>query len=188
MGRRLGSLTFQALEFIKQHGWDYDVKGNYIIDLKDWNPETILMKLPDIHVTASDLSKEIESLIEGRKTELRQRDTHDAPEELLFNLHNTVNNSLDINIALLEVIVYAAMVQDSQNKNFNLPKGNSRRGLGVSEVTIAGRGLGGAMGYEDHAATIQNPSSYSWKGRPSHVMDVFIKPKEAVADDKLPRW
>ena len=188
MGRRLGSLTFQALEFIKQHGWDYDVKGNYIIDLKDWNPETILMKLPDIHVTASDLSKEIESLIEGRKTELRQRDTHDAPEELLFNLHNTVNNSLDINIALLEVIVYAAMVQDSQNKNFNLPKGNSRRGLGVSEVTIAGRGLGGAMGYEDHAATIQNPSSYSWKGRPSHVMDVFIKPKEAVEDDKLPRW
>ena len=188
MGRRLGSLTFQALEFIKQHGWDYDVKGNYIIDLKDWDPETILLKLPDIHVTASDLSKEIESLIEGRKTELRQRDTHDAPEELLFNLYNTVNNSLDINIALLEVVVYGAMVQDSQNKNFNLPKGNSRRGLGVSEVTIAGRGLGGAMGYEDHAATIQNPNSYVWQGRPSHVMDVFIKPKEAVADDKLPRW
>lgn len=189
MGRRLGSLTFPALEYIKQHGWDYDAKGNYIINLKDWNPETTLMKLPDIHVTASDLSKEIENLIEGRKTELRQRDTHDAPEELLFNLHHTVNsNGLDINFALLEVIVYAAMVQDSQNKNFNLPKGNSRRGLGVSEVTITNRSHGGSMGYEDHAATIQNPNSFFWEGRPSHVMDVFIKPKEAVEDSFLPRW
>lgn len=188
MGRRFGSLTFPALEYIKQHGWDYDIKGNYVIDMKDWNPETVFMKLPDIHVTASDLSKEIENLIEGRKTEMRQRDTHDAPEELLFNLHNTINSSLDINIALLEILVYAAMVQDGQNGNFDLPKGNSRRGLGVSEVTIIRRGLGGGMGYEDHAATIQNPSSYEWKGRPSHVMDVFIKPAEAVADSLLPRW
>ena len=188
MGRRLGSLTFAALNYMKEHGWDYDSKGNYLIDLSAWNPETVLMKLPDIHVSASDLSKEIESLVEGRKTEMRQRDTHDAPEDLLLRLYTTVNNSLDVNIALLEVIVYAAMVQDSQNKNFDLPKGNSRRGLGVSDVTITNRSHGGSMGYEDHAATVLNPASYFTEGRPSHVMDVFVKPAEAVADEELPRW
>lgn len=189
IGRRFGSLTFQALNYIKEHGWDYDVKGNYVIDLCNWDTSNVLMKLPDIHVNASDLSKEIETLIEGRKSDLLTRDTKDAPEQNLFELFTLINsNGLDINIALLEIIVFSGMVQDIQNKNFFLPKGNSRRGLGVSEMTIAGRGMGGTFGYEDHAANIQNPDSYIWKGRPSHVMDVFIKPKEAIEDDMLPRW
>lgn len=188
MGRRLGSLSFITLDYIKKYGWEYDSKGNYVIDLNNWDYKEVLIKLPDVHVTASDLSKEIELLIEGRMTELKERDTQEAPTELLHKLYHTVNNSLDINIALLEVIVYAAMVQDCENKNFDLPKGNSRRGLGVSEITVCSRSHGGSMGYEDHAATIQNPSSYFWHGRTSHVMDVFIKPKEAVEDNRLPRW
>jgi hypothetical protein len=188
MGRRKGSLTFTALNYIKQHGWDYDAKGNYVIDLKNWKPEDVLIKLPDIHVNASDLAREISSLIESKKSMLKSRDTIDAPSELLLDLHNCINNSLDINIALIEIIVFGSMIRDSSKNDFNLPKGDDRRGLGVSDITIVNRSLGAAMGYEDHTATIQSPSSYFHHGRPSHVMDVFVKPKESIEDSKLPRY
>jgi len=182
LNKRLASFTYSLLEHIKLYGWEVDDKGNVIINMDNWDYKKPIMTLPLKHFNMSDHSEDIAKIIESRVDDLSKRAEDGSPEATLIELYDLVNSKLNVNLAVLEIIIYGAMAVDAVNNNFDLPKPWTTKCLGVSGSTITGRSLSAAMGYERHRETIINPASFFSEHRPSHVMDCYLMPAEAIAD------
>jgi hypothetical protein len=102
----------------------------------------------------------------------------DAMIQKLFDL---ANSKLNINIALLEVIVYAFSCMDYENKDFRLGRGSKTVKACKIEDNIVNRSLGSSYGWERVIHTILNPSSFYNENGISTPMDVYIAPLETVA-------
>jgi hypothetical protein len=184
IGKRLASFTTQALRHIKQTGHELDDKGNVLIDMEGWDYNKPMLTLPMKHYNMGDHSDEIAKIIESKVDNMVKRGEEQSIKDTLIELYDLVNSKLDVNLATLEIITYAACTVDSKNGNFNLPKPWTKKGLGISSSTIPGRSLGPAMAHEGHRDTIYSAKSFFNENRPSSIMDCFLMPAEAVADLK----
>lgn len=180
VGNRLASLTYPMLNYIKQEGWTLDAKGNYIIDLSKWDFSKPFLTLPLKHFNMSDHSKELADLIESRVKDLEKRDQATSPESMIVELCDLVNSRLNVNVSVLEIILYSTMVVSNSNEDYRLPKPWTEKTLGVSAITVPNRSLSAAMAYENHRNTILDLNSFFYNNRPSHPMDVFMMPKEVL--------
>lgn len=180
--QRLGSFTYPFLDYIKRKGFEGAEKDTYKINLDEWDFSQPFISLPMRHYNMSDHSKAIAQVIESSKERAKQRDVETAPAQVLQELYELVNSKLNVNIALLEVIILGAMIVSAEENDFRVPKANTRKGLGIMYTTIPGRSLAAAMAYEEHVNTIMNPASFFADYRPDSVMDVFLKPAETIAD------
>lgn len=179
MGKRLSSMTYEFLKFVKEKGWTTDANQNYVFDLTGWDYNKNMFELPFRHLNMSDHSQELAFIIERRVQE-KKKIIDVTPEATLMHLSDVANSKLNVNIAVLEVIVLASMIVDSEEGDFRIPKPWTKKELGVLSTTIPGRSLSGALAYQDHKNFLTNPSSFFNRGRPSHPMDVFVMPKEVV--------
>lgn len=185
LNKRLASFTYEFLAYIKEHSWEPDDKANVVIDMAKWDWTKPIMTLPLKHFNMGDHSEDIAKIIESRVDDMQARSLSTAPVHTLYEFFDLVNSKLNVNLAVLETIIYAAMAVDPLNNNFNLPKPWTAKALGVSGSTIPGRSLPAAMAWERHRDTIINPASFFSEHRPSHPMDVFVMPEEAVQDGRL---
>lgn len=182
LNSRLASLTHEILQHIKQVGWSMDDKGNYIIDMTGWNYELPILTLPQKHYNFSAHSASVASIIESRVEQLVERDNAHSPQLTLVELFDLVNSKLNVNLAVLEVIIYAAMIVSAEKGDYRLPKPWTDKGLGITSLIIPRRSLSAAYAYEYHRQTIVNAASFFDENRESHVMDAFICPEEVVKD------
>lgn len=180
--RRRASFTIPFLHHIKKVGWSFDQKGNYIISLDGWDYNRPAMKLPSRQYNMSDHAKAISIAIESSQERLRAKDEMHSPEDELVEFSDLVNSKLNVNIALLEVILLGSLVQSTTENNFFVPKAGTKRQLSVASDTIANRSLSGMIAYDAMAQKLVNPSSLIHDGRPQLPMDVFIKPQETIND------
>lgn len=182
-GKRLASLSVDMLLHIKKYGHTLDDKGNVLISLDKWDFSKKLMSLPLKHYSMGDHATEIAKVIESVVTSEQDRARPEAPLETLYELYELVNEKLDVNLAVLEIIIYAAMAVDPLNNNYDLPKPWTTKGMGVASSIIPRRSLSGSMAYESVHGALYNPKSFFSENRPSHIMDVFLMPAQAVADN-----
>lgn len=180
LNNRKASLTYEFLEYIKTNGWEVDEKGNYVISIKDWDYSKPIMVLPEKDFNMSDHSADIAVMIESRVKELTERSKNNSPADTLVELFELVNSKLSVNLAVLEIILYAVMNVDGANHDYRLPKTWTTKGLGVASLTIPGRSLSAAMAFEDHQQTILDPASFFNENRPSHQMDCLLCPNEVI--------
>jgi len=181
IARRKASMTYDMLAYIKHHGWDYNEKGNYIINLNNWDFEKQAFQLPLRDHSMFDYSKLITGIIESSKEKLKRRKKDNtSPESVLFELFDVINSRLNVNAALLDVIILGAMVRSVQDRDYRIPKAGTERDLGVTALTVPGRGAGPAMAYEDLRKTLLSCDSFLPGGRTHHPMDVFVCPQETV--------
>lgn len=180
INKRYASMTYQMLDHLKKNGWEVDERSNFVVNMEGWNFANNLMSLPLRHFNMSDYSDDIASMIEARVSDLKERDKDSSPEATLFELCDTVNSKLSINLAVIETTLYGAMIVSAEDGDFRLPKPWTKKGLGVSGITIHRRSLSGSMAYEDHVKTMTSPVSFFQENRPSHPMDVFLCPKEVI--------
>lgn len=181
-GKRFASLTYAALEYIRNHGWSVDDKRNFIIDLSDWNFQEKFLSLPARHFNMSDVTQSIAQMLESNMREIKNSDEMKDPEAILTELFDLVTKHLDINIAVLEVTLLGAMVVSNQNRDFRIPKAYTTREMGASKQTIPNRSMGAAMAYEYHVDTIFDPASFFKENRPDHQFDVMLCPNEVLAN------
>lgn len=125
---------------------------------------------------------DIASIIESRVKELTERDKSSTPSVTLAELFDLVNSKLNVNLAVLEVILYAAMIVSAEKEDYRLPKPWTDKGLGITSLTIPKRSESAAMAYEYHRQVIVSPASFFNDFRESHPMDVFMAPYEVVKD------
>lgn len=178
LGNRAASLTHPMLKYIKSHPWTVDERGNYVIDLCDWNYQDAIMSLPMKHANMSDHSKELADMLESTVTELRARDKEVSPEAFTLEFHDLVNKKLNVNFAVNEIVVYGAMIVSAEENNFSLPKPWTQSGLGVKDVTLMMRSLSAEMAHESHYQVLYDPASYIHTNRMPHSFDGLLMPYE----------
>ena len=107
---------------------------------------------------------------------MKKRDKIASPTSILQELYELVNSKLDVNLAILEVVLYGIMIQSAEGYNYHLPKPWTDRGVGVMEAIMQYRSLGVAMAFEDHRVALTNPISYLLDDRPDHPLDHMLIP------------
>lgn len=181
---RYGMLTHEFLEYIKEFKWRTDSLNNAVFDITSLPNDVPIITLPNKQYSMSDHSASVANIIEARIADLTERGEEATAAGTLIELFDTVNDKLKVNLSLLDVLIYSAMVISGENNNYGLPKPGTTKGLGVTTRTIPNRSLSAAYAFEDVYETITKPKSFFDFGRPSHPMDVYVMPKEAVEDFK----
>ncbi len=175
--RRMASMTYPLLRHIKAKGFTADDNGNYVIDMEGWNKDDPILSLPLRHYNMSDHSRDIAALLESTVKDLKKRDKIASPASILQELYDLVNSKLDVNLAILEVVLYGIMIQSAENYNYHLPKPWTDRGVGVKETIMQYRSLSATMAFEDHRDVLTNPMTFLLHDRPDHPLDMFIIPE-----------
>jgi hypothetical protein len=183
VGRRKASLSYYILEKAKEAGWEIkEIEGKqvYVIEIKNCDIKRPFLALPFRHVNMGDYSDTISKIIESRVSDLKKRDGQASVEATLLELFDVINTKLNINLAVVEVILYGAMIVSAEDRDYRYPKPWTKQGLGVTSLTIPNRSLSAAMAFQDHKAVLSSPSNFSHRNRPSHPMDVLLCPQEVV--------
>jgi len=81
------------------------IKDRYVINLDKWKSNVPILKLPQIEFSFIVLANKIKSMLKSMKV-VKGTYSLETQESLLQKLFDTINSKLDINIALLEIIVY----------------------------------------------------------------------------------
>lgn len=177
LGRRLASMTYPMLRHIRKNGWSVDERGNYVIDMSDWDFSDQFLTLPLKHINMSDHSKDIANMLEASVASMQERDKVTSPDAVLAELFDLVNDKLNVNLAVLDVVLYGAMIKSADEYDYGLPKPWTDSGLGVMKMSMLHRSEGPAMAFQEHRDVLIAPSSFTVTNRPDHVMDGILVPE-----------
>lgn len=183
LNRRFASMTYPLLHHIHQMGHTVNERGNYVVDMAGWDWTQPILVLPMKHFNMSDHSAEIAEVLESSMKELDVRSQEENVDPTMERLFNLVNSKLNVNFAILEVILYAAMVVSIEDEDFSLPKNGTKRQLSVLDLTVRNRSMGAQFAYEDQKMVILDPRSYTEPNRLDHPMDSIVTPREVLGDD-----
>ena len=181
---RSGSFTHKFIEYILNNGWYLDDKDNYVIPLDKWNWKQPVINLLDLEYSFKALNDDVAELFK----KIRQKKgvgALESPELLLQRLFNIVNYKLDINLSLLEGIVYPFISRDYIKGDFHLGGYTKdgepeNRNLFQLHDTVINRSAGAAYGWERVINLIKSPRTFAGVNAVDHPMDVTIKPDEIV--------
>ncbi len=171
-------MTLEFLKHISFHKWTTDIKGNFVFDMSSWNFDNPVFKLPEIEYNFSDHSSQMAEKIESSMKKIDERSRPDSPDSTVQDLFMLVNSKLDVNLACLEVIIYASMIDDVDKQGLN--RHSKSRALGVSRSLIAGRSLSNAYAFQEQDTFLVNSESFIKGNRPDSVLDVNIDPKNVI--------
>lgn len=177
-GNRKAIITLEFLEYLKIYRWETDGKNNFVFDLSNWNFSLPIFKLPETEYSFSDHSKQVAGIIESSMENISDRENPQSFVYTLQELFNLVNTKLNVNIAALEVILYANAVKG--NGSFALARNQPNAVLNVANQVIKNRSLSVAYAYEDVASTLVNPKNFYQGDRPDSIFDVFFCPNEVT--------
>jgi len=168
-------LTKKFLWYLKINGWKSNNRNDFIFDLSKWDFSEPIFSLPAIEYSYSDHSNNIGSLVESSIKHIKSRCTDKASQIVLLELFSLVNSKININLSLLEVIVYAISIPGFDN--YHMGRMNNSTKLGVGSAIIRNRSLGIAYTNITIDKTITSPRSFFKENRPDSILDVYIDPK-----------
>lgn len=186
--QRKASLTNQMLAHAKLRGYPVvnplgkDTRDSkYEFDMTGWDFSQPVFVLPLRHFNMSNHQNEIAGMLEATAEEMEKRSKNISPVAMLQQFHDLVNKrTLSVNLSVLDVIVYSAMVVDIDAHNYDLPKVGTNSGLGVLKSLLMSRSLSAMMCYQDHRQTFTNPSNYVVGNRLDHPFDSTFMPNEVL--------
>lgn len=177
-GNRKAIITIEFLKYLKIYRWEIDNKNNFVFDLTNWDFSLPVFKLPETEYSFSDHSKQVASIIESSMENISDRENPHSFVLTLQELFGLVNTKLNVNIAALEVILYANMVKGEGS--FALARNQANPVLNVANQVIKNRSLSVAYAYEDVSSSLTNPKNFYQGDRPDSIFDVFFCPNEVT--------
>lgn len=187
---KLGSFTYEFLEYIVNEGYVLDDNDNLVINLNNWDSADAILTMPELEYNFLALANQIKSAFKYMAT-IKNGTALETPESLLQNVFHIVNTKLDVNLAILEVIVYAFTVYDvvdedgrgiNLNKSYSLGRNvNDQRLMRIEDI-ITNRSLGAGYAWEKVVNNILSPKSFYGKNAVSHPLDVVITPNEVIKE------
>jgi hypothetical protein len=181
VNKRKASMTHRLLKHIKESGWVVTAQNNYEIDMAGWDYTQPILVLPMRHFNMSDHQQEIASILEATVDELETRSETVHPGSMLIEFYDLVNHRLNINLAVLEVILYSSMVVSATKGDYSLPKPWTESGVGVMRKLLECRSMSATMGYQGHLVAFTSASSFCNKNRMDHIMDAVLMPHEVLS-------
>ena len=164
------SLSHSMLNYILENYSEIDITKDILeINLNKYIQEHYtepFIVIPNIEYNFLSLSRSIKSLIRTIDTEKT------TPEQILQELYNLVNSKLNVNLAILEVIITS--LQCNTKDNFNISKDPNNKQIVKSTAIIKRRSLSAAYDWEKVIDNVLSPYSYYRKGIQSHPLDSMI--------------
>lgn len=173
------ALSKEFIIYTKDHKWSLDTYGNFVFDLSDWDYSQEILIYPKKEYSFSDHSKQVAKIIETGINTIIRRDNPESIVYTLKELFDTVNSKLNVNLSLLEVIIYAIMIPKDKDNN-DLARNYPEKHLGLRDKIIKSRSLSNLYAYQNQANVIISAESFDGTHRPDSVYDVFIKPNEVI--------
>lgn len=183
MGSRCSYFTVDALNYIKNVGWENTTRGDYIIDLKDWDYEFVMFLLPMKHTNMVEYMTTIENFVKASPNKSKSRTKrigakssrgYDTTEEALFAFYDLINSKLRVNIAHLEIILLSTMVTDAEKRDHRLPADRDSGEVGYYEDNMMFRSLSATMAYEKQGAVLSDVRTFIVDNRPNHTLDEML--------------
>lgn len=184
---RKSSLTNDVLEYLRKNKWDYDARGNIVIDLANFDTTKPILILPNKHVNMYEVMKRIRSFLhsgsdDGAKSTINPLEysgkiylkNFKDPVTGLMVFANMLNEKLKVNFVHCEILVYAMMVRSAIHRDYRLPKPGVTGVFEKYNRLMLNRSLSGAMAFEKQHEPFNNPACYSLLGRDDHPYDVVI--------------
>jgi hypothetical protein len=174
---RFPVLSAEFLKYVKDNRWEVDINNNFVFDITKWDRTKPIINLTEMEYSFARNSREIAAIIESRMKDIGDRLKQESPVYTLIELFDLVNTKLYVNIALLEVIIYASMIRNGADEDYALARGSDSASMGVADKTMGGRSLSASYGFELQQKIMFNPMSFFKLNRPDEVFDVLIDPK-----------
>jgi hypothetical protein len=172
-------MSRDLIAYICDGGYTLDSKGNFVIDLENWDIKNPLFSFSAKEENASEHAMQISKIIESKMEELTDRSDPDSPSQTLQSLFNLVNERLNVHVSCLEAIIYACMIPEPGN--YGMARGAPNPVLGIGRLLISNRDLGALKEFQDHSEVWFNPKSYDERlHRAEHPMAVFLTPHEVI--------
>lgn len=175
-----GIFSNEFIDYIRKKKWSINLRGNYVVDISEWNDNYPVIILAKKEFNNYELSLEMKNIIAGKAGGRRKRNNAAMATEALKSLINLINSRLSVNMVILEIIMYGAMVHDSETFDCRVPKADDRQGLGVLLETLSNRSMSGIFAYQGLAKNIITPKSYFPLYRDNYIMDIYIDPEKAL--------
>lgn len=177
-GNRYGMLEQDFLEYIIKKGFTIDENDMVVFDLSDWNSVKPIITLPKLEFSFQAFAEDIKRTVRSKKF-MHDNNIH-TPAVLKSKLFDLINSKLDINLAVIEIIVYALTVRDLENHDFRLGRGAKTPRVVDMKTAISNRSFGTAAAWEDLLKNIFSPFSFIGQ-KESTPLDVFLTPTEHAA-------
>jgi hypothetical protein len=178
---KYGALTYEFLEYVLKTGYVLDDFDRYVIDLDGWKTTIPFITLPQVEFNFLAMSKNVKKLFKNMKI-YKGDHSSETPESLLQILFDLVNMKLNVNIAMLEVVIYAFSIMSIKDKNYDIGRNSEDTQLMKIEGILSNRSLGGSYGWERVIYTILSPGSFCGRNAVDHPLDVLICPNETILD------
>lgn len=179
-GSRNASLSHEMLNYIREHGMKTlqsdRSEDRYSVDMADWNWDDPILVMPAKHFNNSDHVDQVARMLESRVAEMRKRSVLVSADKMIVDLFDYVNWKLNVNLAPLEVILYATTVVSVENNDYSLPKPWTTSQPSVLSVTMKGRSLSVLMAFEKQYEALHDPTSFLFTNRFNHVFDGIYTP------------
>lgn len=176
MGFRLGSLSGEALQYIKDKGTELDENDGYIIDLSDWPNTSPLFELPLKHINMVDYMNSVASVIlaSAQKHAMAKLDT---TTEVIKMLSGIINTKITVNLAHILVVAYSTAAVNPKEGDYNLPRGGEDYTFVPYSALMNYRSLGAKMAHQEQAKVFLSPEAFVFTDRPSHPIDPLLMGK-----------
>lgn len=170
---RCAFFTTEALRYIKAKGWNVGAKGEYLIDLTDWDADLPLMDMPPVQFSTPAHMMAVRDFLTlgvDPKYDYRNRLAM-APTAAaaLSAFYDLVQSSLRVNLAHLEIIVLAYMVESIENSDYRIPRDKSKGKIATYNDIMYNRDIALAISYEAHFKYLfQRLSTFTQEKRQPH--------------------
>lgn len=183
VGKRIGSLSREMLDYIRKERFTIDESGNYVIDLHGWCYDDVAVVLPLKHVNMLDIMGGIENFIRSVKSSVKTEEGLDhsamlceysCPSEAMMDFCHLVSERLRVNWAHLEVIALAHMCPADDPEDYRIPDISRPSEFRVYDDIMQNRSHAQTYAYQYHDVIVQDPLSYTRKTRDAHILDPVV--------------
>lgn len=187
---RHSSFSREVLQYIRHAKWSHDVAGDVKIDLSGFDQSLPFLKLPYKHINMYSIMTKIKGFLHsgtdtsnkklGGKHRIQrgQRNflkNYTDPVEALHVFASMLNEKLSINIVHCEILLYAMMVVNSQQRDYRLPiPGINGQFEKYNTLVMYGRSLSAAMAYEKQDKPLVAPGTFINRPSSDHPYDLTL--------------
>ena len=181
---RYGIFTVYFWDYVLKHGYDIDENDNYVVELDNWDPKKPIIYYEEKEFDFATLGSQFASLIKTRDYSIDRKTGKKIPkykpEVLVEKILELLSHKIVVNIALVEVLVYAFTARDINNKDYDLSRNSKNMALINMTKAIDGRSFGAVAGWMKVQEKLHKPIFYKGTHKPDHPLDVLHTPNEVI--------
>jgi len=177
---RFGNFTHIFLKHVMKTGYTLNENDDYVIDMSTFKSTDPIITLPQVEFNFLTLAMSIKKEFKSMEI-VKGSYSKETPESLLQKVFDLVNFKLDVNLAVIEVIVAAFTIMDLKNDNYDLGRNSPDPQLSKISDILANRSLGGSLPHEKTKPMLMSPKSSYGRNAVDHPLDVLFLPAQTVA-------